>query len=77
MLSYREVIIKHITWQIGDGASAKFWEDSWNGLEMLGENIRDNEMKSYFKERLGNTVKDYMTEKEGPVGREWRWKDVS
>ena len=77
MVSCREVIIKHITWQIGDGESAKFWEDSWNGLEVVGENIRDNELKSYFKERWGNTVKDYMTEKEGPVGREWCWKDVS
>lgn len=42
MLSYREVIIKHITWQIGDGDTAKFWEDLWIGLEVLGETIRDN-----------------------------------
>ena len=46
-------------------------------MEVLGESTGNNELKSYFKERWGNTVKDYLTEKDGLVGKEWCWKDVS
>lgn len=77
MLSCREVITEHISWQIGDGISAKFWEDSWNGMPVLGKSENFNDLKTYFKEQWGNSVRDYMFETENVKGKEWCWRDVS
>ena len=77
MLSCRQRIVKHISWHIGDGKQAKFWEDSWNGHKVLGEEVVNMDLKTYFKDKWGNLVADYMTKKVGLLGKEWCWRDVS
>ena len=77
MLSCRQLIVKHISWHIGDGKQAKFLEDSWNRHKVLGEEDGNLDLKAYFKDKWGNSIADYMTEKVGLLQREWCWKDVS
>lgn len=45
ILSCKHVITDHISWVIGNGNRAKFWEDSWNGNKSLDEEIGDRDMK--------------------------------
>ena len=35
-LAVRTIIQEHSFWEIRDGSRAKFWEDSWNQLPILG-----------------------------------------
>lgn len=35
MMGYRELIIERLTWNLGDGKDALFWDDSWGGFEVL------------------------------------------
>lgn len=37
ILECHRVVTNHLTWQIGDGIKANFWEDSWAGLPALRE----------------------------------------
>ena len=77
MLSCRQLIVKHLSWRIGDGKKYFFWEDSWNGHKILDKEVANMDLKTYFKGKWGNFVADYMIEKEGPFEKEWCWKDVS
>ena len=35
MVKSRNLITKYLTWDLGKGEEALFWEDSWNGLPPL------------------------------------------
>ena len=37
MQECRPIIIKHLSWHIGNGGKAFFWYGSWNGLSRLVE----------------------------------------
>ena len=43
MIICRELICKHLTWDIGRGEEALFWEDSWDGKPpLIQSNISAN-----------------------------------
>ena len=46
-------------------------------MAVLGNSDEINELKTYFKRRWGNSVRDYMNEIESLKGKEWCWRDVS
>ena len=39
-LASKTIIQVHSFWEIRDGSRAKFWEDSWNQLPILGRDHR-------------------------------------
>lgn len=51
MLSCRPVIAEHISWNLGDGTSASFWEDSWNSYDVLNKWDVLEEIKRATKEK--------------------------
>ncbi|XP_059066721.1 uncharacterized protein LOC131044985 [Cryptomeria japonica] len=71
------VVMDHLTWQIGKGTKAKFWEDSWAGFSAIRELGDFLETKEHFVQLWGDKVKDYMRCIEGEIGKEWVWKDLS
>lgn len=71
ILSCRHVITDHVSWVIGDGKRAKFWEDSWNGYKSIEEEGVDKELRQKLCDLWGKNVKDYVVEKEGIFGKEW------
>ncbi|XP_057863868.1 uncharacterized mitochondrial protein AtMg00310-like [Cryptomeria japonica] len=73
ILECRKVVTDHLTWQVGNGAEAKLWEDSWAGHPAL----KDLEDFTETKEVLVQLVRDYMYSSEGVLGVEWLWKDLS
>lgn len=70
------MILNHISWQIGNGLKANFWEDSWDGLPNIGDGPDLMALKQYFSQKWGTKVRDYLTLKQGALGNEWVWKDV-
>ena len=73
-LSRRHVITDHISWVIGNGNKAKFWEDSWNANKSI-QDYGDEELKKFLCERWGSNVRNYMIEADRVLGKTWQWKD--
>jgi len=71
----RELIDKHIFWEIRGGQIAKFWDEAWQQREKM-INVQDmQEMYRAGMESNLMTVKDYWTEEQ--VNEEWRrWKPL-
>lgn len=42
------MVTNHLSWQIGDGCSALFWNDSWNGMPALTGNGQFQDLKNLF-----------------------------
>jgi len=60
----RELIDKHIFWEIRGGQIAKFWDEAWQQREKM-INVQDmQEMYRVGMERNLMTVKDYWTEEQ-------------
>ncbi|GLJ44383.1 hypothetical protein SUGI_0930370 [Cryptomeria japonica] len=55
----RSVITDHISWHIGRGNKAKFWEDSWEGEPALNELFMEQDWINSIKDRYGSYVEDY------------------
>lgn len=48
IVACRPVIVDHITWQIGDGLKAKFWDDSWNGYPILKDVDGSQDLRQFL-----------------------------
>lgn len=57
----RHLITKYLTWDIGKGQNALFWEDSWDGIPPLDTQGLPSECKNLLSNLWGDKVMDYMT----------------
>ena len=79
MLNNRSLVSKYLTWDLGNGEEALFWEDSWNGNPPLINSNFSPETITKLKSLWGTKVKDYVEESESEpeLGKEWKWKSIS
>lgn len=70
ILDCRFVITNHISWQGGNGSKANFWEDSWNSLSVLKDNVDLHDLQNFFLQVWGDKLTDYVEMKHGIGGRE-------
>ena len=79
MLNNHSLVSKYLTWDLGNGEEALFWEDSWNGNPPLINSNFSPETITKLKSLWGTKVKDYVEESksEPKLGKEWKWKFVS
>lgn len=69
LTSCRSIITSFITWEIHDGKSVKFWEDSWNGKPPL-ENIQELQyVRVVLSREWGEIILDYVHSIEGLTGK--------
>ena len=68
MLECRPIVTNHLSWQIGNGESASFWHDSWNGLGKMDEQEGLDNMISIMEELWGSTLDNYVEEKPTELG---------
>ena len=59
MVKCRTLINKFLTWDVGSGEEALFWEDSWEGKPPLSSQMVPLTLKSRLTECWSNKVKDY------------------
>ncbi|GLJ18910.1 hypothetical protein SUGI_0337940 [Cryptomeria japonica] len=71
----RYIITDHISWKIGDGRRAKFWEDSWDGQESINKIFGDKEWIIEAKSKYGEYVADYAREV-SPGSGIFEWKSI-
>ena len=76
MAKSRNLITKYLTWDLGKGEEALFWEDSWNGLPPLTSYDFAPETISFLKTLRGTKVKDYIEELESNLDKKWKWKPL-
>ena len=69
----RYLITKYLTWDIGNGQDALFWEDSWDGLPPLDSQGHLVECKNLLSHHWGDKVKDYMILNND---QKWTWKSI-
>ncbi|GLJ07157.1 hypothetical protein SUGI_0060020 [Cryptomeria japonica] len=72
----KSLITDHISWQIGNGCSAKFWYDSWDGDPTIYDLINDHAWIQMVESHIGSLVHDYFDTKLTD-GKIRRWKLVS
>jgi hypothetical protein len=75
MRECRFIITDHISWWIGDGKSAKFWEDSWDGHESISKIVGNKEWIIEAKSKYGELVVDYVKKDAQEVGK-YEWKAI-
>ncbi|XP_057857844.2 uncharacterized protein LOC131066957 [Cryptomeria japonica] len=77
IVSSRKVIIYHLTWHIGNGSSAKFWDDSWATYPVIKDMADFSDIKTQLCSIWGDRVRDYLEVKKGSLAKDWCWKDLS
>lgn len=58
--AYINLITNYISWDIHDGRSTLFWEDSWGGFPSLENIINVGHLRRSLMKNWGQCVKDYM-----------------
>lgn len=58
MTSCRNLIGNYLTWDVGKGESALFWEDSWDGYPPLGREPTLGNLKTKMCNCWGSKVSD-------------------
>ena len=76
MLKFRSLINKYLTWNVGSGDEALFWEDSWEGKPPLSTFKIPPTLKDKLTELWGNKVKDYRTLVNSDGSLVWKWKSL-
>lgn len=76
MVKCCELIGKYLTWDVGKGDSALFWEDSWDGLPPLGRASSLESLKTKLISRWGSKVSDYRSKNIKGDLVEWYWKPI-
>jgi hypothetical protein len=72
----KPLISKYLTWDVGNGQEALFWEDSWDGHPPLDKLGIPNSCKDSLTKLWGTKVSDYKTCIMTNVGIKWIWKSV-
>ena len=76
MSNYRELISKFLTWDVGLGDKALFWEDSWDGLSPIPSSPHHDRLKRILSSTWGDKVKDYKIKNVSDGTYKWRWRQV-
>ena len=74
--SCRNLINRFLTWDVGNGKSAFFWEDSWDGYPPLERDQSLSTLKAKLCNCWGSKVSDYKTKVTNGHGYEWIWKSI-
>lgn len=77
IVSCRKVLIDHLTWHIGNGRLAKFWDDCSATYPAVKDMVDLSDIKTQLCRIWADWVRDYMEVKYGGVREEWIWKDLS
>ncbi|XP_059070802.1 uncharacterized protein LOC131860408 [Cryptomeria japonica] len=76
IVSCRHVITEHITWELDNGTSAKFWTDSWDGRLALSERQSLEDIKQVTNAQWGEKVGDFLTKSRVHGVDLCEWKEV-
>lgn len=76
MLSYKPMITDHISWQVGTGDKARFWEDSWEGLLVLKDMEEVDAIMRVTEAQWGSKVRYFLCKRTLDRCEEWAWKLV-
>lgn len=76
MLNCRDLIGNYLTWDVGKGDKALFWEDSWDGYPPLISKPHPNHLKEVLISRWGKEVCKYKTKISDNGVDKWVWKSV-
>ncbi|XP_059066510.1 uncharacterized protein LOC131857802 [Cryptomeria japonica] len=69
----KHIITDHILWQIGNGNTALFWRDSWDGFPALSESFEDKRWVDMVENCIGQHVCNYMENQSDQNGlRIWK-----
>lgn len=77
MLDSRPLITNHLTWLIGDGTRASFWNDSWNGYVPLNSLPGMDEAMWLTRIAYGESISSFVNIQEVRGRLEFNWKDFS
>ena len=75
MLNYRLLIAKNLTWDIGLGRDALFWEDEWDGLPSPDSANLPINIKT-LSSSWGKNVSDYKIKINDNQYGGWQWKTL-
>ena len=59
MSKCQKIISKFLTWDVGLGDKALFWEDSWDELPLIESSPSNDTLKQRLTSLWGSKVKDY------------------
>lgn len=76
MLKCRQLICKFLSWDVGKGDEALFWEDSWDGYPPLDQSCILVDLKDTLINMWGNKVCDYKTLVYVDGTPKWVWKSL-
>lgn len=72
----KNIITEHVSWQIGNGKSALFWQDSWDGHLALMDSFDDHIWINMVESCIGSYVHDYF-EDWADIGGLRIWKKLN
>ena len=70
------MVCKYLTWDVGKGNEALFWEDSWDGHPPLHHSSFPKDLKEKLCNLWGSRVYDYKTEVSLEGKSRWMWKPL-
>ena len=76
MIKCRPLISKFLTWDMGAGEEALFWDDSWEGKPPLNSFMTNSYLKSRLTELWGSNIKDYCLRSDSEDSPTWHWKSL-
>lgn len=76
MSKCRGIISKYLTWDVGVGNKALFWEDSWNGLPPIQSSPNITKLTSKLKSLWGSKVVDYKVKVISDGQLRWIWRPI-
>ena len=75
MLDCRSMVNKYLSWKIGNGEKASFWYDSWNGENILAQQVEVQELIPIMKNVWGDRVEHYVEQITTMLGTHSEWKE--
>ncbi|XP_059070577.1 uncharacterized protein LOC131860212 [Cryptomeria japonica] len=74
LVSCRSLITNHLSWRIGDGRKASFWQVSWDGHPSL-DSQAPQQIVLKIGQVWGSKVRDFLSQDMPLLGQRWSWKD--
>lgn len=73
IIKCRPLVADYLSWDVHEGSSCLFWEDSWGGYPSIDRLISIQSTKDWLKLYWGIYIKDYVVHSDqDPLG--WHWK---
>lgn len=76
IVSCRNLISNSLSWDIHDGTSSLFWEDSWGGYPSIENSLNIPTAQHWLKQHWGSRVSDYMVLERTSNMQGWSWKSM-